>query len=118
MHAVAAEHRPGLARDRDGLARVVELADRDLVRLQRAGVFQPPELQREQEALVDLERHVDELLLRELVRRDGLAEHLTPLRVGERRAVAVERGAHDAPDDAVARLVEARERAAQPLGTG
>ena len=63
--------------DRD--ARVVELADRDLVVRERAGVLEAPELQGEEEALVDLEGHVDELLLCELERRDGAVSytHLT-----------------------------------------
>ena len=65
------------------------------------------------ERAVELERHLGELLLRELVAGDRLAEDDPLLRVLERRLEARARGADGAEDDPEARLVEARERAAQ-----
>ena len=56
--------------------------------------------------------HLDELALGELERRDRLAELHALLGVVERRLVAGPAGAGGAPQDAVAGLVEARQRAA------
>ena len=53
----------------------------------------------------DLERHLGELLLGQLVAGDRLAEHDALLRVLERRLEARARRADRAPDDPVARLV-------------
>src|SRR5699024_11153785 len=72
--AVAAQQRARLAGDRDRLPAVVELADGDLVVLQRPRILQAPQLECQQEALVDLERHVDELALRELERGERTTE--------------------------------------------
>ena len=68
--AVAAEDRARLPAHLDRLADVVQLAERHLLRREAAGVLPPPEVEGEQHALLDLELHVDELLLRQLERRD------------------------------------------------
>ena len=113
-HPVAAEDGAGLPRDGDRRARVAEFGDRDLMRLQGACVLQPPQPQGEQLRLFDRHRHVDELLLGELEPGDRLVELHPVLRILQRCSVAVASGTDDSPADAVARLVEARERCAQP----
>ena len=62
---------------------------------------------------IQLQGHLGELLLRELVAGDRLAEDHPLLRVLERRLEARPPGADCPPDDSEARLVEARERPAQ-----
>ena len=93
----------------------------DVLRSQRPVVLHATEVERDERAAVDLERHLGELLLRELVAGDRLAEDDALLRVVERGLEARARGADGAPHDPVARLVQARERAAQrrrPPGSG
>src|SRR6266511_3240337 len=65
-HPVGPQDGAGLARDRQGLAHVVELAEADLLRGERARVLHASEVQREQQPLVQLQQHVDELGLGEL----------------------------------------------------
>src|SRR6476660_5654008 len=95
--AVAAEDGAGLAGDLDGLSHVVQLADRDLVVLQLPGVLEPTQVQSEQEALVDLQRHVDQLELGELVTGQRLVELQSLLRVGQGDLEGVPGRAHRAP---------------------
>ena len=63
------------------LPRVVELADRHVLGAQAALVLHAAQVVGEQRALLDLERHVGELLLRQLERADRLAELHALLRV-------------------------------------
>ena len=79
---------------------------------QRPLVLHPAEVQRDQGGSIDLERHLGELLLRQLIAGDRLAEDHALLRVLECGLEAGARRADGAPDDAVARLVQAGERAA------
>ena len=72
---VAAEDRRALAGDLQRAADVGELAEADLLGPQRPLVLHAPEVQREQQALVDLEQHVGQLLLGQLVAGDRLVEH-------------------------------------------
>ena len=95
---LAAEDRAALAGDRERLARVVELADADLLGADRVLVLEPAEVQREQVALVELERHVGELLLGELEAGDRAVELL-----------AVD-GVRDGGLEAVARRADRAER--------
>src|SRR3954452_18016703 len=101
--AVGAEHGAGAAghlhRGRD----VVVLAEGDLLGTELARVLQPPEVERQQRALPDLDGHLGELGLRELEARDRLAELLARARVVERRLIARARRARGAPDDPEAR---------------
>src|SRR5690606_37673587 len=83
---------------------------------QAPGILEPPRAQGEQLRLLDLDGHVDELLLRELETGDRLTELHARRRVLQGGLVAVTRGAHDAPSDAVPGLVEARERRPQTSG--
>src|SRR5215467_4700278 len=94
---------------------VVHLGHRNLLRAHLLQIFQSAELQAQELRLGDLGDHPDELLLHELERRDRLAELDALLRVLERPIVAAHRGADGAPRDAVARLVETAQRAAQAL---
>ena len=75
-------------------------------------------MQGQQDALGVLEVHVDELLLGQLEAGDRLAE-LDPLvGVGQCRVEGGPGGAHRAPDDAVAGLVEAAERTLEAAHLG
>src|SRR6476661_3368398 len=74
--AVGAEDGARRTADLEGLAHVVELADADLLRSQQPLVLEPPEVQREEHALGELDRHVGELLLGELEPTDRAAELL------------------------------------------
>src|SRR6478609_481366 len=56
--AVAAEHGAGFPADLDGLPHVVQLPERDLLRVQGSGVLQPAGLQRDQDPLLDFQDHV------------------------------------------------------------
>jgi hypothetical protein len=64
----------------------------------------------------DLGLHVGELLLHELVGGQRLAELLAVQRILPGTVPAIFRGTHDTPGNAIARLVEAAEGAAQALG--
>src|SRR2546426_8382397 len=107
-----------VARQPGGVERhldVVHLRHRDLLWPDLAGVLQPAQLQTEELRLGDLRDHPDELLLDELERRDRLAELDPLLGVLERPVVTRHRRAHRAPGDALARLIETAQRAAEPL---
>ena len=99
-----------LARDVDRHAAVVPLRQRHLRRLHLAGVLQAAELQRQQLRQRDAARHVGELELHGLRRRDRAVEQDAFLRVVQRFGEARDRRADRAPGDAVARLRQAAER--------
>src|SRR5919107_154099 len=77
--AVPAQNGARLPRYLYGLPNVVQLADGDVFGAQGSLVLHPSDVQREQRAFVDLQRHVHELLLRELEASDRLAKLLAPL---------------------------------------
>jgi hypothetical protein len=110
--AVAAVHVAGDARDVERLAAVVALDQRDHLGA-LALVDQAADAQRALQAERDLGLHVGELLLDELVGGERPAELLAVERVLARRVPAELGRAHRAPGDAVARAVEAAERARQ-----
>ena len=64
----------GHPRDRDGLTGVVELPERHLFGAEPAVLLHPAELVREERALRQLDRHVGQLLLRQLERGDRPVE--------------------------------------------
>ena len=113
--AVAAVHVAGHPRDIQRLAAVVALQQADHLRRGVVLVHQPPEPQHRVQAERDLGLHVRQLLLDQLRRRQRAAEHHALQRVLPRRMPAELRRAQRAPGNAVARVVEAGERAAQPL---
>src|SRR4051795_788244 len=116
--AVPAEDRPRGAADLQCLAHVVQLPERDVLGGKGAGVLEPPEVQRHQLPLAQLDRHVGELLLGELEAADRRAELRPGSRVLQRRLIARAGRAERSPQDAVARLVQAGQRAAQPPDLG
>ena len=83
-----AEDRAGAAADLDRAADVPHLAEADVLRPERACVLHAAEVERDERGAVDLERHLRELLLGELVGGDRLLEHDPLLRVVERRLEA------------------------------
>ncbi len=89
-----------------------------MLRGQPALVLHPAEMIGKQRRLVELEQHVHQLFLGQLEAGDRLAELLARLGVVERALVAGSRGADRTPEDAVARLVEAGERALHPGHAG
>ena len=96
---------------------VVPLAHRDVLRRHRPSRLQPRQLVGEELALRDLRDHPRQLFLDQLVTGDRLAGELHSLAgVLERRVVALHRRAEPAPADAVARLVQGLERAADAAG--
>src|SRR4051794_23355431 len=101
------EKRAALPGDRYGLPDTVELAETDLLGSQAPGVLEPPEVQREQHSLAELQRHVRQLRLGQLVAGEWLVEDRALTDVRDRRVEAVASGAERAEDDAVACLVEA-----------
>ena len=70
------------------------------------------------DALLTAMHHLGQLLLRELEGRQRLAELRALERVGQRLLVARTRRADRAPEDAVAGLVEAAQRALEPPDLG
>ena len=112
-HAVGSEDGPRRARDLQRPADVAHLAEAHLLGPQRPGVLHPSEVKRHKRSPVQLERHLRELLLRELVGGDRLPEDDALLRVLERGLEACPSRAHRAPDDPEASLVQAGERPAQ-----
>src|ERR671916_2282823 len=117
-YPVTAEDRAGFACDLDRFADIVELPEGDLLWPQGPLVLHTPEVQGQERALVDLQHHVDELLLGELEGGYGLAELLAPLGVSQGALEAAPRRPHRAPDYAITRLVEAGERSPKALGAG
>ncbi len=83
-----------------------------MLRAQLLLVLEARDLERQELHVRDLRKHLGELRLNELVRRDGLARELhAVLRVVHRAVEAGRRRADDAPRDAEARRREAGERA-------
>jgi hypothetical protein len=76
-------------------------------------IFKSSEVQRQQEALLQLQRHVRKLCLGELKRRKRAVEHLPRNCIVDGGLQAVPRCPEGAEDNAESRLVEAGERAAQ-----
>ena len=84
-----------------------------------AGVLQAAHVQREQLRLGNFAEHPDELFLDELMAGDGLVvELLSGLGVLQRGVVAGHGCADGSPTDAVARLVQAHQRALEAAGAG
>src|SRR5262249_25082956 len=86
-----------------------------LRRAELPGILHSSQVQGEQRSFVELEQHVDELALRELKAADRTIELHARLGIVECRFVARAGRAHRTPNDAEARLVQARQRTAQPL---
>src|SRR6202035_588711 len=107
-------------------SRAISSALPQLVRLNRrvAGgpppppLHQPAEPQRAGEAQRDLGLHVGELLLDQLVGGERAPKLLAVERILPGAVPADLSRPHGAPDDAVARIIEAAERAREPLGIG
>ena len=116
--AVAAEDRPRGAADLERAAHVAHLAHAHLLGPQRALVLHASQVVGDEQPAVDLQRHLCELLLGQLVRGNRLAEDEPALRVVESGLEARPRRADGAPDDPVTRFVEARERAAERRRAG
>src|SRR5271165_2925689 len=116
--AARTEDRARLAADVEGLANVVEFAEADVLREQRAGVFEAAEPQRDEHTLLQLEQHVGQLLLRDLKASDRLAELDSRFCVLERGLKARTGSSHRAPHNTVARLVEAGKRCAEAARFG
>ena len=95
------------ARCRMAARTFARLATDTLHRLQRSIVLEGPEAVRQEATpLDDRGRHVGELELGELHRRDRLAKRAPFLAVGQRGLEAGARGTHRSPADPEARLVE------------
>src|SRR5207248_4760691 len=94
-------------------AHVAHLSHADVLVTQDALVLHAAEVQRDEPRTVDLERHLRQLLLRQLIAGDRLPEDDALLRVLERSLEARARGSDRAPDDPVTRFVEARQRPSQ-----
>src|SRR2546429_97547 len=109
--AVAAQHIAREARDLERLAARVALHDRGDLDRGAAFVLHAPEAQAALQAEGDLGLHVGELLLDQLVRGQRPAELLALEDVSPGAVPAVLGGAERAPGDAVARRIEAGERA-------
>ena len=75
-------------------------------------------MQREQEALLELQGHVGQLLLGQLVATDRPVEHLAAAGVVQGHLQAVPGSAQRAEDDAETRLVQAGQRTTQGLYAG
>src|SRR6478735_6090071 len=116
--AVAAQNRARLPGNAQRLPHVVQLAERDLLRTQPAGVLEPAQVQGQERALLDLQDHVHQLFLRQLVPGQRLAELQPLLGVGQRGLIGIPRGAHSSPRDPVPGLVEAGEGTPQSARRG
>src|ERR1700694_3055909 len=81
---VGAQDGPCRAANLERLADVVQLPEGDVLRGDPALVLHPAEMIGNQGRLVELEQHVDQLLLGQLEGGDRLAELLSRLRVVER----------------------------------
>ena len=109
--AVAAVHVAGGARDLQRLAAAVALDQRDHLRRRAALVHEPADPQAGLQAERDLGLHVGELLLDQLVGGQRPAELLALERVVPRGMPAELGRPQSTPGDAVARPIEAAERA-------
>ena len=115
---VRSEDGAGLASDPQRLAHVVELAQTDLFGPQTAVVLHPPQVERQQLPLAELDQHVLQLLLRDLKAPDGLAELIPGFRVIQGRFEARPGRPHHPPHDAEPGFAERRQRAAHPPHAG
>src|SRR3954447_683020 len=106
----AAERRTGLTGHVERGAHVGVLAVGDLDRGERAGVLERAEPPRDQRGVVDRDGHQGELALGELERRQRIADLQAHPDEGKRPLEGRASRADDSPDDAEARLVQARER--------
>src|ERR1019366_4575930 len=98
------------AADLQRFADVVEFADADLFGAQAYRVLATPEVQGQQGAGGEIDGHARELALGELEPADRTAELLALARVLQCGLERAPRGAHRAPQDAVASLVQAGQR--------
>ncbi len=115
---VAAQHVARRAGDVERLAAGIALHDRGDLRRRRAVVLHAAEAQAALQPERDLGLHVGQFLLDQLVGGQRAAELLAVERVLARRVPAELGGAERPPGDAVARRVEAGERAFQPAHLG
>src|SRR4249920_2460076 len=76
-------------------------------------IFETSQVQRQQESLLQLQRHVRQLCLSELQRGEWSVEHLTRDGVVDGGFQTVSRRAERTEDDAESGLVQAGERSAQ-----
>ena len=113
--SVCAEDRAGGAADLQRLPYIVELAQAHLLRCELAGILAATKVKREQQPLFVLDHAVDELLLRELERRDRLAELRPFPGVGQGGGQCRSRCTQRAPGDTVSRLVQTAERTPKSL---
>eukprot|EP00952_Eustigmatos_sp_NYUAD-ZCMA_P012189 49035-Eustigmatos_ZCMA.PRE.1 len=116
--AVAAEHVARHASDVERLAARVALHDRGDLHGGGAFVLHAAQTQAALQAQRDFSLHVGQLLLDQLVGRERAAELLAVQHVLAGTVPAVFRRAQRAPCDAVARRVQARERAFQAAHAG
>ena len=116
--AVAAKDGTAFAGDRERLARIVELAEAHLLGRDRVRILEAAEVDGQQHALAQFERHVGELLLGHLIAGDRLVELLAVDGVAQGRLEAVASRAERAVGDAEARLIEARERTLEAAHAG
>src|SRR5437868_3791314 len=110
---VSAEDRPRAASDLERAAHVPHLPHAHVLGPERALVLLAAEVERDERGAVDLERHLRQLLLRQLVAGDRLAEDDSLLRILERGLEARAAGADRAPHDPVAGFAQAGKRPAQ-----
>jgi len=113
-----AEYRAGLSCHLERLAHVVQLGEADLLDCKLRRVLHAAEMECDQEPLLDLEHHVDELLLGKLERSDGTLELRAGLGVFERALVASARRPHRPPHDSETSLIEAAQGALEPRDAG
>jgi REP element-mobilizing transposase RayT len=110
---VAAENRAGRPTDVQRPAHVPDLSQAHVLGSQSPRVLHSSEVQGDEQAAIDLECHLGQLLLGQLVGGNRLLEHDPLLRVLERRLETCAGRTHGSPDDPEPRLVEAGERTAQ-----
>src|ERR1035437_3540135 len=99
------------ATDPQRLGDVVELADADLLGAQAYQVLATAQVQGEQGACAEIDGHARQLVLGELEPADRTAELFALAGVLQRCLERATRGAHHSPQDAVAGLVQAGQRA-------
>ncbi len=114
-NAVAAVHVAGEPRDVERLAAIVALHQRDRWRRGFTGFQHASEAQRTLQAERNLGLHVGELLLHQLIGGERTAKLLAIEHILTRAMPAKFSGAHRAPRDSVARVVETPERTGKAL---
>ena len=115
-HAIGAQHVARFAGDRQRLAAIVALHQRDQGRRGGAVIHHAPQPERAVQPQRDFGLHVGQLLLHQLGGGQGPAELLALQRILPRHVPAGFRRADRAPGDAEAGAVEAGEGRAQALG--